>query len=497
LKHVLTIDIGTTSAKILLVSQDGDVVASEQEFYPTQFSHHGWAEQDAALILAAIKRLVSDLVAKHSGKVSVISLSCAMHSIMAVDEKGKPLSHLIIWSDMRSAAIAKQIRSTPRAAALLDVTGTPVHPMSPICKLLWIRENDPDLFKRAFKFISIKEFLIWHWTGQWMVDYSVASSSGLFDIRKLAWSDDALSLAGIGVEKLSRCVSPYHRIPLKSEVAKGFGFANNLVVVAGASDGCLAHLGSNATSPGDVSLTIGTSGAVRKLSAVASGDRQGRLFNYRMDETTFITGGATNNGTVVIDWFRKNFCRSADGSLQDFVNETKQISPGSEGLIFLPFVLGERSPYYDPDLRGVFFGLAQHHSLQHMMRSLLEGVCFEMRSLVDAVSETVGPVDRVLASGGFIRSADWIQMLSNVLGREVLVSDVNDASSMGAAMVGFQSLGVKYNRQQDDCGHRFIPEPSSSEIYNLMYPLFTKLVHKLTDEFEEVARLQQRTLFRM
>jgi gluconokinase len=303
-----------------------------------------------------------------------------------------------------------------------------------------------------------------------------------------------LAQAGVGEGQLSECVSPYHTIQLKQDVASRFGF--NISIVAGASDGCLAHIGSNATGTGDISLTLGTSGAVRKSSTEVSHDPAGRLFNYRLDEDTFITGGATNNGTVVIDWFRKNFCPSAGNSLLEFVREAISIPAGAEGLLFLPFILGERSPHYNPDLRGVFFGLAQHHRLTHMMRSVLEGICFELRSLVEAVSETVGPVSRILASGGFIRSAEWVQMLANVLGRKVLVLDENDASSMGAAIVGFRAMGVTFNFNQDKVGDSFSPDPGSRATYDEMYRLFTKLVVKMPAEFEGVAALQHGT-FRM
>jgi gluconokinase len=496
LKHVLTVDIGTTSAKVLLVSQDGHVIHSDQEFYPTHFSLQGRAEQDALLVLESVNKLVSRCAGMHGGKVAIISLSCAMHSVVTVDNSGKALSPLIIWSDMRSAAIAKVMRSTTTASRLLEITGTPVHPMSPLCKLIWIRENDADLFKSAFKFISIKEFLIWHWTGRWLVDYSVASSTGLFDIRTLCWSDEALTHAGVRVSQLSDCVSPYYSVPLKQDVASRFGFNQGVALCAGASDGCLAHIGSHAMEAGDISLTIGTSGAVRKSSTAASNDPAGRLFNYRLDENTFITGGATNNGTVVLDWFRKNFCPSAESSLQDFLKEAVRTPPGAEGLLFLPFVLGERSPYYNPDLRGVFFGLAQHHTMAHMMRSVVEGICFEMRILVDAVSETVGPVSRILASGGFIRSAEWVQLLANVLGREVLVQDVNDASSIGAAIVGFRSMGVTHSLQQVEQGSLFNPDPAIHANYDEMYKVFNKLVVKMSAEFEAVAAMQQ-GIFRM
>jgi gluconokinase len=494
LTNVLTVDIGTTSAKVLLVSPDGEVSYSNQTFYPTSFPLPGWAEQDASVILRAVNKLVTECASVHSRRIDAISFSCAMHSIMAVSVEGQPLTSLMIWSDLRSAAIAMDLRQTPLGASLQEETGTPVHPMSPLCKLLWLRRNEAALFQRASKFVSIKEYIIWNWCGEWIVDYSVASATGLLDVRKLQWSEAAIDLTGIGPDRLSTCVSPYHRSTLKDSVAATLGLRAGIKLVAGASDGCLAHLASDAGDEGDVSLTIGTSGAVRKMTTRAAVDPDGRLFNYRLDEDRFITGGATNNGTVVIDWFKKNFYNAADTSMDQFVSSAESVPPGSGGLIFLPFVFGERSPYYNPDFRGMLFGLAQHHNISHMSRSVLEGICFEMRTLVEAVANIIPPVGQVIASGGFIRSPIWVQMLADILGREVIVRDINDASSMGAAMMGFRALGVEYSFNRGGGEKRYIPSSSHVQTYQSTYSIFMRLADHLSEEFSEIAALQTREI---
>jgi gluconokinase len=490
LTKVLTVDIGTTSAKVLLVSPDGEVSYANQVFYPTQFPLPGWAEQDATVILHAVNKLVAECAAIHGRSIEAISLSSAMHSIMAVDADGQPLSSLIIWSDLRSAAIARDLREVPLGTSLHEETGTPVHPMSPLCKLVWLRRNDPAVFQRASRFVSIKEYIVWNWCSEWIVDYSVASATGLFDIRKLCWSQAAVDLTGVGHDRLSTCVSPYHRSAVKNSVASTFGLQSGITVVMGASDGCLAHLAGDAGNTSDVSLTIGTSGAVRKMTTEAAVDPDGRLFNYRLDEKWFITGGATNNGTVVVDWFKKNFCSAADTSMEHFVSSASVVRPGSGGLIFLPFVFGERSPYYNPDLRGMLFGLAQHHTINHMSRSVLEGICFEMRMLVEAVAQIIPPVGQVIASGGFIRSPFWVQMLADILNREVIVRDVNDASSMGAAMMAFRALDVNYQFNSGGVEKRYMPSPEVREIYQSIYSIFIRLGEHVSDEFVEIAALQ-------
>lgn len=474
----------------MLISEGGEVLVAKQAFYETNFPAPGWAEQDPLLILRSVNELIASCNAGASSSIVTVSFSSAMHSLMAVDSEGNPLTPLILWSDMRSAPMAKGLRSDHRAADLYNTTGTPIHPMSPLCKLLWFRQADSGLFSKAFKFISIKEFIVWHWCGTWTVDYSIASATGMFDVHRLQWSAQALDVTGITAGRLSEPVSPYTRVAVKENMSKQLGLKAGLTVTLGASDGCLANLGSEATGPGDLSITIGTSGAVRMVSDKPCVDPYARLFNYRLDEHRFVSGGATNNGTIVIDWFMKNFLRIQDAHLDDFLKRALPVEPGSEGLLFLPFVFGERAPYHNPDMRGLFFGLAQHHTIDHMAGSILDGICFEIRSLVDAVEESVRPIGNIWASGGFVRSDGWVQRLANVLGREVRVRDVNDASSIGAARMGFQATGIHPTFTRKESERSFNPDLRFASVYGNLFDIFTRIAGQLDDEFSEIASLQ-------
>lgn len=492
MSFVLTIDIGTTSAKVLIVSDEGDVVASAQEFYPTHFPQPGFAVQDPKVITDGILKIIKTAVAASPHRVAAIGVSSAMHSLMAIDEKGTPLTPLILWSDMRSSAHAMQLQKSDLGREIYNATGTPIHPMSPLCKLMWMRENEPELVKRTWKFISIKEYLFLVLCGKFHVDYSVASSSGLFDVHQLNWSAKALDVAGISADKLSQCVSPYdNTLRLKSDVATAVGLSTDIPVVPGASDGCAAHLGSNAMAKGRLSLTIGTSGAVRMASKSYLPDARQRTFNYRLDEHTFISGGATNNGTVLLNWFCKNFYSDKTVDIVGFAKLATSVEAGAGGLVFLPYVFGERAPHYNPDLRGVFFGLAQHHTQAHLMRSLLEGICLEIRSIVESVEESIEQVSEVLASGGFVRSPLWLQMMANVLQKSITLHDVNDASSLGAALMAFSSLGHKTSFDGSDKKLIFEPDTTLKPLYDDLYGIFSRSTQALSKEFSSIVRLQQ------
>jgi gluconokinase len=489
---VLTIDIGTTSAKVLIVSDEGQVVASAQEFYPTDFPQPGFAVQDPKVVTNGILKIIKKAKEQFNGSIDAIGVSSAMHSLMAIDSKGVPLTPLILWSDMRSAAQARQLQGSAIGREIYNVTGTPIHPMSPLCKLMWMREHQPELIAKTWKFISIKEYLFYVLCGQFHIDYSVASSTGLFDVHKLDWSEPALATAGISTDKLADCVSPYNSaLRLKKDVAASLGLSVETPIVPGASDGCLAHLGSNAMAKGRLSVTIGTSGAVRMASNSYAPDPYQRIFNYRLDEEKFISGGATNNGTVLLNWFCKNFYSNKTVDIVEFGKVATSVEPGACGLLFLPYVFGERAPHYNPDLRGVFFGLAQHHAQAHLMRSLLEGICLEIRSIVESVEQSIGEVTEVLASGGFVRSTHWLQIMANVLQKSITLHDVNDASSLGAAMMAFRSVGREVSFDGSDHKMVFNPDTALGPLYTDLYGIFSRSTKILEKEFSEIVRLQQ------
>ncbi|HZX75118.1 MAG TPA: gluconokinase, partial [Cyclobacteriaceae bacterium] len=439
-KYVLAVDIGTTSVKALAVLPDGQTLNSFQVPYPTHYPHPGFAEQDPNEIYQAfLKAIQHVLLETKEGAPLALSFSSALHSLVAIDKNENPITPLIIWADTRSSTQAAALKNRALGKHIYELTGTPIHPMSPLSKLLWMKEKQPDVFSSALKFISIKEFVIARLTGEYVVDYSVASATGLFDSHTLTWSKDVLDLLDLDPGKLSKPVSPFYTIQnLSSEGVSQL--KTQVPIVMGGGDGCLANLGSGAMHPGDVSITIGTSGAVRMTSSEFKYDDKSRIFNYRLDENTFVVGGATNNGAMLLSWFTENFEKKKTDS-SAFIEDA--FSVNSERLIFLPYVLGERSPMYDPEARGVFFGVSISHTRSHFKRALLEGICFELKSILDALEETVSPALNIIASGGFIQSAQWVQLLCDILGKPITIDSQNDASSMGAAIQGFQAMGIK------------------------------------------------------
>lgn len=441
---VLAIDIGTSSAKALVVDQSGQELYRASETYPTYHPAHGFAEQNPDEVLQAILKIIRDCPVSVKHKISAISFSSAMHSVMAVDSHGNPITPLILWSDLRSKSESREILESEAGEMIAVRTGTPLHPMSPLCKLRWLKKNQPDVFTRATKFIGIKEY-VWHkFFSCFEIDHGIASATGLFTTSELIWYDLALQKAGIDAHQLSEPVSVYHQRTLtNASLLDAFGFSKPVACVIGSSDGCLANLGSFVMDSDTLSLTIGTSGAVRRTTTGRKTIRT-KLFRYHLDEETLIEGGATNNGGVLLEWFSKNFLNEKP-NLASFIDRALQVPAGAEGLIFLPYVFGERAPLYDPDASGIFYGIRQHHTMKHFMRALLEGIGFAMYSIAGLIESHSGPYSSMVASGGFTQSGNWVQVIADIFGKRVRVNQYENASALGAAMIGFKAIRETYS----------------------------------------------------
>lgn len=487
MKHILAVDIGTTSAKSLVVSQKGEVLASAQEFYPTQRPNPDFSEQDPEEIFQAVRKIVRLAADKVSGKVDGVCFSSAMHSLIAVDQNGKALSPMIIWADLRSKEEARELEPSLKQK-IYEETGTPIHPMSPLCKLLWWKKHQPELFKPNNRFIGIKEYIWFKLFREFAVDHSVASSSGLLNTETRDWSELALKTIGIKRDQLSTPCSVYKIYKnLPVDIAKELGLSTEVSWVMGASDGCLANLGSAAMDGDSLSLTIGTSGAVRKSVKKNYPDSEGRIFNYLLDEETIITGGATNNGAILVQWFSENFLKEKVNTAT-FGERASAIPAGSEGLIFLPYVLGERAPIFDPEAAGVFFGVRKKHTVEHFMRAILEGVGYALCSIAEIVEKNSGSYKTIFASGGFIKSAHWTQMIADIFGKEVTVRGKDDASALGAALIGFKAIGAEADFQFPT-EKIFTPDPAVHKKYLQYFSVYKNLYPHLAKDFQALNKI--------
>lgn len=505
------VDIGTTSTKGVVFTKDGVVKAQHAIEYPLFTPVPGAAEQDPEAIFAAVVSVVAgcmELMGSEREEVSFISFSSAMHSVIAMDAEGNPLTACLTWADNRSKPWCDRLEKEWDGLHIYRRTGTPIHPMNPLTKLIWLRNDQPDLFSRASKFISIKEYVFHKLFRQYVCDYSIASATGLLNVKTLQWDDDALDLAGIGTNKLSRLVPPTFSLSgLSAEHAAAMGVSRELPFVAGASDGALSNIGLGATAPGVAAITIGTSGAFRILSDKPQLDPEGRTFCYAVTDKKWLIGGPVNNGGMIFRWVKEQLgapevAEAAETGRDPYDLLTAlaaTIKPGSEGLLFHPYLAGERAPLWNADARGSYYGLTLRHTRAHMVRAAMEGILLNLKSVLSIVETLCGPATQIKASGGFARSRLWRAMMADVLGREVLIPDCIESSCLGAAMIGFNSLGYRPDWEIGEGGelHAHVPNTGHAGLYEELFVLFQKLSPVLIQQYEAIAEFQRRNESRL
>jgi len=498
MKYILGIDIGTGSTKAVAVDLKYNAFDSSQCFYQTQSPHQGYSEQHPELIWQAFRESISSIVEKLGSAPITISLSSAMHSLIAVDNNGEALIPMMTWADQRSAAIAERLLSDDTGLELYKETGTPIHPMSPLCKIIWIRENQPEIFEKAAKFISIKEY-IWHRLFKhFEADHSIASCTGLMDVQQMKWSKKALACAGIGEERLSvLCGTSYSRKDFDPEVLPFLEAGTPFVI--GASDGCLANLGSGAFRPGLAALTIGTSGALRVASDKAVLSIKGMTFSYHLDESIFINGGAVNNGGVALKWHLKNLLGKETLSAEDYdtaLRAAESVKAGADGLIFLPYLQGERAPIWDSKSCGNFFGINLNHHQQHFTRAVVEGICFALNDVLLSLTESGQPVAELKVSGGFVSSPVWLQIMANITGKKLIKVNTEDASATGAAYLAVKAIGLEEDYPSPHHEEMVFVEPDGQEheIYKKYFKIYKKLYQNLKGTMHELHDLQNEVI---
>lgn len=506
--YVIGVDIGTTSTKAIVFDLSGRILGSHAVEYPLYTPRPGWVEQDPGEILGAVLHSVKGAVAAAGvdpAQVAAVGFSSAMHSLLPLDEQFRPLGRALIWADNRAAEQAERIKRQMGGHEIYRRTGTPIHPMSPLTKLLWIREQQPDLFQRARYWAGLKEYVLQRLTGQWVMDIGLASATGLFHLERLDWDDEALALAGVRREQLPTPVDTTHVLRgVEPGYAQAMGLPETVALVVGAGDGTLSNLGTGAIEPGVVAATIGTSGAIRQVTDRPITDPRERTFCYALTRDHWVVGGAISNGGIVLRWFRDNFAgperevaRLLGEDPYDVITRyAAQVEPGAGGLVFLPFLSGERAPYWNANARGVLFGLALHHTKAHVARAVLEAVIYAMHSVHQALEEQAGPSVEIRATGGFARSPLWLQIMADVFGREVVVAESHESSCLGAAVLAMVGTGLapglQVVHQMVRTRERRTPDPAAHGVYRELFALYQQVYHQTELAMEAIAAFQRR-----
>jgi|SRR5450631_1598529 len=476
MEYFLGIDIGTTSVKAIAFSAAGKTIDEHSVSYPIKHPFPEWSEQNPEQIADALFKTVENILQDLSPEIPTLCcFSSAMHSLIAVDQKGRAISPSIIWADNRAAHIAARIHRENRARALYERTGLPVHAMSPFCKLQWMKENQPDIFKTAYKFVGIKEYIFYKLFGTYAVDTSLASATGLMNMETRQWDPWILEQCGLGTEKLSDIVATNHIF----SSPKLFPALKSVPWIIGGSDGAMANLGAT-DDPTSLVITVGTSSAARIIADEPYMDADMRTFCYYIEEGRWLLGGASNNGGVVLQWLQEDFFQSTE-SVYDFLNQAATVNPGSDGLIFLPYLLGERAPIWNADAKGILFGLTVNHGKAAMVSASLEGVIYCLYAISQPLFEKA-EIKNVYATGGFARNERWLQILADVFNLPVLVCETIENSAWGAAKYGMRTMGISVSANTS-VSKTFYPDAAIHPIYKKGFQKFQRLYGLLKDEF--------------
>lgn len=499
----LGIDLGTSSVKCAAVNQAGDLLDISSRPYPAETDQPAWKTQNPEDIYQGMVLAVRDLLDQgdlQAGDCRGASIGCALHGLLALDGAEQPLTPVYTWADDRADPQAADVKGTAEELELYRITGCPAHGMYPLYKILWLRENRPEVLLGAERLVSVKEYLFARLTGEYLVDPSLASGSGLLDIHRLAWHPGALDRAGITDDLLSPLADPRQSRPLKDG---GFrnrtGFSPGLPLILGSSDAVNSTLGAGAVLPGQATCMIGSSGAYRMISPQPRLSPGPSTWCYGLDQDHWLVGGALNNGGLALSWLKESLrvpgWDTGELGFDELVGLAEQAEPGCRGLFCLPLFAGERSPGWNLQARGVFFGLGIDHDLRHLARAVLEGIAYRLRTLDDALEGLTGEIREVRASGGFTRSPFWSQLTSDVLGRPLDLPADGDTSARGSAfwalLADRPSLTLADFGNMVEVTTAFHPRPELSALYQRGYRLHRELSEAADPLFTSLAAFRR------
>ncbi|MEI9943824.1 MAG: gluconokinase [Chitinophagaceae bacterium] len=500
---IITIELGTNAVRVFAFDLKGVAIGSMKGSYPTFHTQPDYSEQDPEQIfitmLYVLKNFLTEKVSTKKYNVACICFIGAMHSVLAINKNGVPLGNAVTWADNRGKKEGQELNNSAFGKAIYHATGTPIHPMSPLIKIAWIKNHDKEKFKQTSKFVSIKSYIIEQLTGQYLTDYSLASASGFMNIQKLKWEPDALAYAGIKGDKLPDMASVFSSPgPLKKEYQTSLGLSSSTKIILGSSDGCLATLGAGVWGDDKAVITIEDSGAVRVIGKKVLKDEKRRFFNYLLTEKCYISGGPTNNGGIIFEWFAKQFGDFSkpfdlEFSMENLINEASKLEPGSDGLLFLPYLLGERAPIWNANARGVYFGLNIKHEKQHFIRATIEGILYEIYS-IGKILEEHRSIKSLSVHGSFASFPLCTQMIADIFNKPVALRKNSDSIAFGGFLLSAIEMGIYKDLEEAAqtvvLPDQYFPKKQNNTTYMKYFKIFEKLSTKLADEFEDISNLQ-------
>ncbi len=501
---LLGIDVSTTATKALLMDADGGVVGVAASEYAFEAPRPLWSEQDPRLFWEGSVQSIRQLLEQtqvNARDIAAIGLTGQMHGLTLLDQDGETLRPCILWNDQRTAAECAEITERVGRERVLQLTGNPVLTGFTAPKILWVRRHEPEVYRRVAHVLLPKDYVRYKLTGDWLSDVSDSSGTSLFDVGRRTWSEEMLRALDIPRAWLPEVTeSPVASARVSAEASRATGLVAGTPVVGGAGDQAAQAVGTGIVREGTPSVTIGTSGVVFAVCDQYRVEPSGRLhaFCHAVPGKWHLMG-VMLSAAGSFRWYRdalgeheKEIAKATNRDVYDVLTEQAALAPtGCEGLLFLPYLSGERTPHADPNARGAFVGLTVRHTKAHLTRAVLEGVSYGLRDSVELIRALDVPTSQVRVSGGGARSTLWRQILADVLNADVATVNIGEGAAFGAALLAGVGAGV-YHDVASACAAvvqvtgETKPGPAHA-VYERFYPRYRALYPALAGEFRRIA----------
>lgn len=501
--YLLGIDLGTTSIKISIFREDGVLVASQSSEYPILTPMVGYAEQDPNVWWKGFLQACQTLKIEHPDLMNAVvgvGLCGQMHTQVYLDDAFRILRPAITWMDQRSADIVNRINQDPASKALIQKeTGNTASTTYTALHVRWVIENEPKVWKRVKHILVAKDYLKYLLTGELVTDYAEASGTLLFDVKNESWSEAAFNFFDIPQNYFPKVLPSDVVIgSLQAEVARQTGLQAGIPVINGSSDNSASALGAGMTQSGEVSLILGTAGVITVCSDHPLEDTLGRTlcWHYCLPHH-WVTLGIMQTAGESLEWFKNTFDKVEDehatsGDIFRRYNDAiRSVPEGCDGLTFLPYLNGERTPYWDTNARGVYFGINLKTSKAHFIRAIMEGVSYAFRNNIETVESLGIQINEVRAVGGGLKSQIWLQILGKVLKKPIVTVNVPDTANLGNILLCGKALGIysDYTSSVRNMvqAEQYVYYPEGAVCYEKQYPLFLELYQVLKPSYRYVA----------
>ncbi|NIK80345.1 xylulokinase [Paenibacillus castaneae] len=482
MSYVIGVDLGTSAVKVLLVDREGTVAAEASRSYPLFHEHSGWSEQRSDDWVDATIEALHELTAESgiaSDTIEGISFSGQMHGLVLLDGEGNPVRNAILWNDTRTTEQCREIERT-LGDKLLTVTRNPALEGFTLPKILWVRKHEPETFAKAKLFLLPKDYLRYRLTGELHMDYSDAAGTLLLDVAGKEWSSEVLEAFGLPASFCPPLVESHELVgTLLPQLAERSGLTANTKVFAGGADNACGAIGSGILSEGLTLCSIGTSGVILSYENDKDKDFAGKVhfFNHGK-ENSFYAMGVTLAAGYSLSWFKKTF--APNESFDELLNGVGDIKPGASGLIFTPYLVGERTPHADPNIRASFIGVDGSHERIHFARAVMEGITFSLNESVDMFRQAGKTVDTVISIGGGAQNPVWLQMQADIFGAKVVALENEQGPGLGAAMLA--AYGSGWFDSLESCAHKFVkhadsysPQPEAVAAYEGIFKVYQQV----------------------